>query len=103
LKVADLNRQTEAQNKQALILKGEGESAYKRQIINADGALTQKLETFQATVVGSFEALSKQRMVPDIVMGGNGSANGVSNVTALIDMLMAKTAKDLQLDLTIQK
>lgn len=88
--------------KEAETLRGEGDAAYKKSVIQADGALAQKLETYKAVMTVFAQEFGKQKWVPDISMAaaGDGKAAG-SNAAAMIDLLTAKTAKDLQLDLGV--
>ena len=86
--------------KQEQILRGEGDGEYKRLVMEADGALQQKLETYKS-VMGYFaNAIEKQKWVPEIQMGG-GESGGGDAAMALIEMLSIKTAKDLALDLNV--
>jgi len=86
--------------KQEQILRGEGDGEYKRLVMEADGALQQKLETYQR-VMGYFaSAIEKQKWVPEIQMGGSEGGGGDAAM-ALIEMLTIKTAKDLALDLNV--
>ncbi len=67
--------------------------------MEADGALEKKLEAW-VSVNGKYaDAIAKHEgaWVPSIVMGANGTAQNGAN--DLISLLMAKTAKDLSLDL----
>ncbi len=70
--------------------------------MEADGALQQKLETYQK-VMGYFaNAIEKQKWVPEIQMGaGVGGSGGGDAAMKLIEMLSVKTAKDLALDLKV--
>jgi regulator of protease activity HflC (stomatin/prohibitin superfamily) len=104
LEVATLETKTAGQYKQKRILEAEADAEYKRKIIIADGALTQKLETYQAVMTAFAENIGKQKWVPDVIFEGSGAGKGSYNsATALIDMLSVKTAKDLALDLSIPK
>lgn len=87
--------------KQEQILRGQGEAKKKRLILEADGALQQKLETYRA-VMGKFaEEFAKQKWVPEVQMGSSGQV-GTGNAAAnLIDLLTAKTLKDLGLDMSV--
>jgi hypothetical protein len=88
--------------KQEQILRGEGDGAYKRLVIEADGALAQKLETYER-VMGRFaSAIEKQKWVPEVQMGSSGNDGG-SNAMTLIEMMSVKAAKDLSLDLRVNK
>lgn len=86
--------------KQEQILRGEGDGAYKRIVMEADGALAQKLETYER-VMGRFaSAVEKQKWVPEIQMGQGGS--GGDNAMTLIEMMGVKAAKDLSLDMKVK-
>jgi len=89
------------QYKKEQILRGEGEAARKRAVMMADGALQQKLEAYK--VVQGYWATAFQNfqgtMVPSVQMGG-GAGNSASNVSGLMELLTAKTAKDLALDMS---
>ena len=87
--------------KQEQILRGEGDGEYKRLVMSADGALTAKLEAWQAVHMRYAEAIEKQKWVPDIQMGGQANANG-SAATDLIEMLKAQTARELKLDMSVK-
>jgi regulator of protease activity HflC (stomatin/prohibitin superfamily) len=87
--------------KQEQILRGEGDGEYKRLVMSADGALAAKLEAWQAVHIRYAEAIEKQKWVPEIQMGQSGQ-NGGSAATDLIEMLKAKTAKELNLDMTVK-
>jgi len=103
---AEQKKLAAAEYKQEQILRGEGDGEYKRLVMEADGALAQKLMTYEAVMNRFAEAIEKQKWVPEIQMGmtSNGSAvEGGSSATALIDMLSVKTAKDLALDLSLPK
>lgn len=90
-----------AEYKQEQILRGEGDGSYKRLVMQADGALAQKLETYER-VMGRFAgAIEKQKWVPEVQMGVG--ASGGSSAMTLIDMMGVKAAKDLALDLQVQK
>lgn len=92
-----------AEYKQAETLRGEGDAAYKRQVIEADGALAQKLATYEA-VMGRFAtAVAAQKWVPEIVMQGSEEGAPINSAQNLIDMFSVKTAKDLALDMSIKQ
>jgi hypothetical protein len=88
--------------KQEQILRGEGDGAYKRLVIQADGALAQKLETYERVMARFASAIEKQKWVPEVQMGG-GAGDGGSTAMTLIEMMSVKAAKDLALDLKVQK
>jgi hypothetical protein len=98
-KVAELEVQTAELNKTRDIKQGEGIAAKKRLVMQADGALEQKLKTYEATQKMWADAFSKFQgsIVPQIVSGnGAGSVNGA---TQFMDMMGMKAARDLSLDL----
>lgn len=85
-------------NKQAMILEGQGEAEKKRLIMTADGALDKKLEAYIRTQNRWAEAFENYggALVPTTVMGSGYSGNAA---TTFMDILGAKAAKDLSLDL----
>jgi len=88
--------------KEEQILIGEGESERKRLVIEADGALEQKLKAWVAVNSYYASAVSKQRWVPELQFTSGSGEGGTSNqASALIDLLTAKTAKDISLDMKI--
>lgn len=103
LRVATLSAQQAEQYKKEQILKGEGEAEYKKLIITADGALQQKLAAYvevqkaYAAAVGAYQG----NWVPTTVLGG-GTSTGVNGASSLVELLTAKTARDLSLDLTVK-
>lgn len=101
LEVAKLETQKAEQEKQAMILKAEGESEYKRKIINADGALQQKLQAYVLVNQAYAKAIAdyKGNWVPGTVFGG-GSATG-GGAQDLVNLLTAKTARELSLDTSV--
>ncbi|MDC9725556.1 MAG: SPFH domain-containing protein [Gammaproteobacteria bacterium] len=101
---AEQKKLAAAEYKQEQILRGEGDGEYKRLVMEADGALAQKLMTYEAVMNRFAQAIEKQKWVPEIQMGiSSDSSEGGSNAAALIDMLSVKTAKDLALDLSLPK
>ena len=106
LEVARLKALAAEQLKQEQILLGEGEATRKRMIMQADGALEKKLETWLEAQKAYASALqnSQQPLVPSVVMGqsGNGNSGQAQNVQSLLDMIAVRTAKDLALDLRMQ-
>jgi regulator of protease activity HflC (stomatin/prohibitin superfamily) len=102
LEVATLAAQTAVQYKRQQILEGEGDAEKKRLVMNADGALQAKLDAwvqvqgFYATAIGQYTG----NWVPLYVTGGGGGPVAGGAATQLIDLMTAKTAKDLSIDLT---
>lgn len=92
-----------AEYKQAETLRGEGDAAYKRAVLEADGALQQKLDAYVEVQKAYAAEFGKHKLVPDIVFGQ--SANGEVTPAAVqyMEMLGVKAAKDLLLDLDVKK
>jgi SPFH domain / Band 7 family len=100
-KEQEQNKLAMAEYKQAEILRGEGDAAYKRAVIVADGALAQKLATYETVMAKFATEFGKQKWVPNIMMGqqaGSGTSNEAAN---FINLLTTKAAKDLELDLSV--
>lgn len=87
--------------KQATILKAEGEAEAKRLLMEADGALEQKLKALTSINEVWANAYTKQRPTPDVVVGG-GDNTGTSAQT-LMDIVMMRALQDLSLDVGIKK
>ena len=103
LRVAELAAKEAEQWKREQILRGEGEGARARLVMQANGALEQKLAAYIEVNKYYADAMAKYQgaWVPSVVMGdGNTKSNGASD---LVNMLSAKTAKDLALDLSVKK
>ncbi len=96
--VAELAVQTANLNKQKDILEGEGIAAKKRLIMQADGALTQKLATYEKTMKYWSDAFGNYGgcLVPTYVSGGGSTGNAGFN---FMELMSAKAAKDLGLNL----
>jgi regulator of protease activity HflC (stomatin/prohibitin superfamily) len=89
--------------KQEQILRGEGDGAYKRIVMEADGALQQKLATYEKVMDRMAQAVEKQKWVPEIMMGTGGADRNGSAATDMINMLNVKVAKDLALDMSMSR
>lgn len=96
--VAKLHMEKAAFQKKADILSGEGIAAKKKLIMQADGALKQKLEAYVEVNKLYADAISAYsgQWVPTTVLGGEGG--NVNGAQQLINMLMVKTAQDLHLN-----
>ena len=90
--------------KKAEILRGEGESARKRLVMEADGALEKKLEAYVEVNKWYADAIKGYggAWVPSVVMGSQVSGQSASGAQALVEMLTARTAKELALDLGVK-
>lgn len=103
--VADASVKEAEAFKKAEILRGEGEAARKRLVMEADGQLDKKLEALVSINKMYADAMAKAQpgaWSPQVVMGGNAGGNGGSNATNLVDLLTAKTARELGVDLSVK-
>lgn len=103
--VERLNVETAKAYKEAVLLRAEADAEARRKLMVADGALQQKIAAIIQINETWAAAYSKYpgAMVPSIVMGGDGGANSVGNAQRLVEMLTAKTARDLALDLEVKR
>lgn len=102
--VADASVKEAEAFKKAEILRGEGEAARKRLVMEADGQLDKKLEAIVAVNKAYAEAISKAQpgaWTAAVQMGQGGGASG-AGATALVDMLTARTARELGVDLSVK-
>lgn len=98
---AEQKKLAAAEYKQEQILRGEGDGEYKRLVMEADGALQQKLAAYVDVNTKYAQAIQTQKWVPEIQFGTNTDTN--SNAAQnLIDMFATKTARDLQLDMSFK-
>ena len=89
---------------QAVKVTADAEAYAKAAVIEADGALDKKLAALVDINAKWAEAASNAR-VPSVMMGGSGE-NGIgrqSEISQLMGIMAVKAAKDLQVDMTIQK
>lgn len=100
--VAALEKQTAALYKDAQVLRAEADSIYKRKMMEADGALEQKLAAFVEINKEYAKAMKEYHgaWVPQIVMGNAGAANG-NQFADMMSLFIAKAAKDLSLDMAL--
>ncbi|MCK4258442.1 MAG: hypothetical protein KAX49_05660 [Halanaerobiales bacterium] len=110
LSVAELDKQkalveleTEKLNSEAVRVKASAEAEAKKKLIEADGALQQKLDALIEVNRVWSEAYTQQRPTPDIIFGAGGGENTGMDANAFMQMLMVKTAQDLNLNLDINK
>lgn len=102
LDVARLAKEGAKEYKEKLILEGQGEAEKKRLIMAADGALKEKLATYERVMQYQADAIAK-RAVPSVVMSGaNGESGSDSQVSGLLQMMSVKAAKDLSLDMGVR-
>jgi hypothetical protein len=101
--VAKLSKEEAEFYKDQQILIGQGDAERKRLAMSANGALDQKLEAYK--IVQGYWAKAFENyqgaMVPSVIMGGAGPQSSAGNAQALVELLTAKTAKDLALDKSV--
>lgn len=104
LEVAQLEAQAAEQYKRKMILEGQGEAEKKQLVMNADGALDQKLAAYVEIQQAYAAAIQNYKgdWVPHIVTGAAGSAAAGSGAQQMIDLLSIKAARDLGIDMSIQ-
>ncbi len=104
LEVASLDAKAAEAEKRANILRGEGEAERKRLVMSADGALDKKLDALikingmWAGAVANY----KGDWASKVVMAGDGKTHAGGGATALVDLLTAKTARDLGVSLSVK-
>ncbi len=107
LEVARLDAQAAEQTKRKLILEGEGEATKRQLIMNADGALGQKLDTYKYSIDKLADAIKNYQgnWVPTVVMAGPGGSGGQatagSGALTFMEILAAKAAHDLGIDMGV--
>ena len=91
--------------KKEQILIGEGEAARKRLVMQADGALEKKLQTYENVMGKAFKAMAEYggNWVPTTVIGADASKGGYNGAQTMIDALSVKTLNDLALDMRVKK
>lgn len=93
LKEAELYKKSE-------ILRGEGEAGRKKLVMEADGQLDIRLQAWKEVNLAYAEAIQNAKpgaWVPTVNMTGTAASN-VTSADALIQMMTAKTAKDMGVD-----
>ncbi len=104
LEVAQLDAKAAEQTKRQQILLGEGEAERRRLVMSADGALERKLQTYENVQKLWADAIKefKGNLVPGVVMGGGaGNQTAAGNAANLVELLTARTAKELALDMSM--
>ncbi len=103
LEVARLQKDAAELQKAREILIGEGEAARKRLVMQADGALAQKLDTYESVMHKFAEEFAKQKWVPEVTMGSNHNGASGNEAANLINLLTAQTLQELGLEMQIPK
>lgn len=90
--------------KKAETLRGEGEAARKRLVMEADGQLDKKLEALvkiNAMYAGAIKDAAPGAWSPSVQMGSDGKSGG-ANATSLVELMTARTARDLGVDMAVK-
>lgn len=102
--VARLEKAAAILNKAKNILDGQGIATKKSLVMNADGALTQKLAAWERVQFKYAEMIAnyKGHWVPQTYMGGGDSGGAPNGAKLWIDAMGMKAMKDLNLDMGIK-
>lgn len=103
--IADASVKEAEAFKKAEILRGEGEATRKRLVMDADGQMEKKLEAIvkiNTLYADAIKSAQPGAWSPSIVMGGGGQSNGGQNAANLVELMTAKTAKELGVDLSVR-
>jgi regulator of protease activity HflC (stomatin/prohibitin superfamily) len=103
-RVAELDVKTADLKKQKDILEGQGIATKKRLIMEADGALDQKLQAYKEVQKYWADAFGNYggSLVPTFVSGGSG-ANGGNAGLNFMELMTAKAQMDLSLNMNNKK
>lgn len=87
------------------LLQAEADASYKRKVMQADGALKQKIDAWLEAqrVWSSAVAGYSGNWVSQISMGAEGTTNGMGNAQTIMQLLGTKMARDLSLDMKVKK
>ncbi len=104
LDIARLDAQSAEQYKIKKIKEADGDAEYKRRVMQADGALQQKLDAVKEISFRYADAIKDHQgpLVPTVVMGGGSGTVSHNSVPDLINLLTAKAARDVGIDLSVK-
>ncbi len=104
--VARLDAEAAKLEMEANIARGKGEAERKRLVMQADGALSKKLEAWVEVQKAYADALSKAQpgaLVPYLMMGGGNEKSSGISADQWISLMAAKAARDISLDMRVPK
>jgi hypothetical protein len=101
LAAAEIDVETAKQEKVAKQERADGEAYAKQVVLEADGALAQKLETLEKINAVWAMAYSK-RNVPTYVSGGSTDVAADNSAQQFMEILTVKGMKDLSTDLSVK-
>jgi regulator of protease activity HflC (stomatin/prohibitin superfamily) len=99
--VARLDVQSAEAYKQATLLRADADAEARRRLMNADGALAQKLATLEKINDMWSRAFggSSQPLVPSVVFGAGSQATSVTSAQSLMDLFLVNQTRQLGVDL----
>lgn len=99
LAVATLDNNTAEQYRQATLKRADADATYRKRVMEADGALQQRLDAQVriATVMADAIKNHPGSWTPNVVMGSNGTGSGGSSMQTLIDLMTVQAAKSVGL------
>ncbi len=103
--IADASVKEAEAFKKAETLRGEGEAARKQLVMTADGALDKKLDALvkiNQMYATAIEKAAPGAWSPSVVMGGGANGNGGTNAASLVELMTARTAKELGIDMSVR-
>lgn len=103
--IAKLDKEAAEFNKQKLILEGQGESEKKRLIMQADGALTQKINAYVEVNKYYADAIKNYagNWVPTTYLGAGDGKSAPNAAQEWLQMMTIMTAKQLDLEPNVYK
>lgn len=89
------------QEAEAIELRSSAEAEAREKLINADGALAQKLATYERVNATYAQEFGKQKWIPELIMGGGDGSGDTNSASDMINLLSVRTAQQLQLDMSM--
>ena len=86
----------------ARLERAKAEAKAKKLILEADGALSLKIEAWKEVTIAGYKEFGKQKWVPDIQMGNSSEGSGGTTAADMISLLSVNSAKDLKLDMEMR-
>jgi hypothetical protein len=102
---SEINLEKARIDAQAVQVAADAEAYQKREILEADGALAQKLDAL-VRINAEWASAASQIKVPQTVFTGSGdtsTGNAMTTVDQFMQMMMVKSARDLQVDPSIKQ
>jgi len=100
---AKLKKEAAGFYKQEQVLRGQGDAAYKKAVMTADGALKQKLETFERVQQMWANAYATRKVPHAIVASGGANGDQDAAMTGFQQLMTTMALQNLGLDMKIQK